>query len=69
MLFSSIPAVSEVFSNMLCITLEPWYNEPLYNELSPRESERFFYHSNSKIYEKERRSTNPRYSEQILPVP
>ena len=43
-------------------TVEPRYNEPLYNEVLGI-ANNFLYPSNGKIYEKE-----PRYSEQILPV-
>ena len=49
-------------------TVEPWYNEPLYNEVLGAAND-FFYPSNSKIYEKEPRYNKTLISKQILPIP
>ena len=57
MVLSSIPAVSELFSSMLYITVEPRYNEPLFNEVLGIAND-FLYPSHSKIYEKEPASIN-----------
>ena len=66
---SSIPAVFEVFSNMLCITVEPWYSEPLYNEVLGKVND-FLCPSNNEIWKRTwMNESKPRYSEQILPVP
>ena len=69
MVLSSIPAVFEVFSNMLCITVEPSYSEPLYNEVLGKVND-FLCPSNNEIWKRTSiNESKPRYSEQILPVP
>jgi len=48
--------------------VEPRFNEPLSNEVVDI-TNNFLYLKNSKIYEKETRYNESRYSEQILSVP
>ena len=58
-----IPRTTALSPQATQITVEPRYNEPLYNKVL-RIMNDFHYPSNNKIYK-----TKPRYSEQILPVP
>ena len=58
--FISKAFLNSSFSN---VTVEPWYNEPLHNEVLGITND-CLYSSNSKIYGKE-----PRYSKQKFPVP